>query len=88
MKHTHVGMDYPLISLKLHNGNSVAGVPVGFKSDDKGSIIVFPFTEVRCDDIAEVGTFDNKGDIHICPVNCGVAAQIHIWYMNKEFTKC
>lgn len=88
MAHIRVGMDYPLICLTLKNGDTVAGVPVGFKSSkDGGSKVVFSFCEVCFDDVTEVGTYDKKGDIHRCPVNCGVAAQIHVWYMNKEFTK-
>jgi hypothetical protein len=40
--------------------------------------IVFPFVEVSCDDIAELYTFDEKGDRHGNKVDALIQAYNHI----------
>ena len=46
--------------------------------------IVFPFVEVPCDDIAELYTFDEKGERHGGKIDAPVQAHIHIWFLNRE----
>lgn len=46
--------------------------------------IVFPFVEVPCDDIAELYTFDEKGERHGGKIDTPVQAHIHIWFLNRE----
>ena len=46
--------------------------------------IVFPFVEVPCDDIAELYTFDEKGERHGGKIEAPVQAHIHIWFLNRE----
>ena len=46
--------------------------------------IVFPFAEVPCDDIAEVYTFDEKGNRHGGKLDAPIQAHIHIWFLNRE----
>lgn len=46
--------------------------------------IVFPFAEVSCDDIAELYTFDEKGERHGGKIDAPVQAHIHIWFLNRE----
>lgn len=46
--------------------------------------IVFPFAEVPCDDIAELYTFDEKGERHGGKIDAPIQAHIHIWFLNRE----
>ena len=53
----------------------------------KVQYIVFPFTEVSCEDIAEIYTFDEKGERHGGKIEAAVQAHIHIWFLNRELKK-
>ena len=46
--------------------------------------IVFPFVEVSCDDIAELYTFDEKGERHGGKIDAPIQAHIHAWFLNRE----
>lgn len=46
--------------------------------------IVFPFVEVSCDDIAELYTFDEKGERHGGKMDAPIQAHIHTWFLNRE----
>ena len=46
--------------------------------------IVFPFVEVSCDDIAELYTFDEKGERHGGKIDAPIQAHIHLWFLNRE----
>ena len=99
MKQKRVGLDMPMVCIVRKDGTEECGIPIGFRSkitlkgkddpaeESKSLYIVFPFAEVSCDDIAEVYTFDEKGDRHGGPVNAPIQAHIHTWWLNREFTE-
>ena len=92
-----VGLEMPMVGLVLKNGKTICGVPCGFESDSvptedpskKESVqyIVFPWVKVSCNDIDEVLTYDESGRPHRLKVDAAITANIHIWFLNKEFKK-
>jgi hypothetical protein len=46
--------------------------------------IVFPFVEVPCTDIAELYTFDEKGERHGGKIDAPIQTHIHAWFLNRE----
>lgn len=92
-----VGLEMPMVGLVLKNGKTICGVPCGFESEhvptedpskkDYVQYIMFPWVKVSCNDIDEVLTYDERGEPHRVKVDGPVSAQIHLWFLNKEFKK-
>lgn len=89
-----IGLDMPMVAIVRKDGSEECGVPIGFRSKKANQYdakpgrtmqyIVFPFVEVPADDIAEIYTFDVKGERHGGKVDAPIQAHIQMWFLNRE----